>query len=255
MAKQAKGATTVADVLKNAAGVGRAMAVADDGVTDLFGDARAALIVPREQGAKETDEAYAERCGKWKVDGAVRDAFRTAYCQTVKPRSIFPVSLFVIGETDGKCRDARKGDSEAKVRSFTPAEAFLMPKEIFMALPGKSDNLETVKGRVFKLRDGMGDTADGRLRWIVSEGIKSGARVKAGAESEEEKRANNDKLPDVILKWRKRGRTFCKALGGDKVAAFDAAFGAFLSDMTERKLVTDDELKAAAAKAAAAAKK
>jgi hypothetical protein len=99
----------------------------------------------------------------------------------------------------------------------------------------------------------MGDTSKKRIDFIVSEGIKQGARVEAGAESEEEKRAKNDELPDVVLKWRKRGRTFCKAKGGDKVLNFDAAFGAFLSDLEARKVITAEELKAAAAKVAAAA--
>ena len=252
MAKQAR--ATVADIIKNAAVLGAAVAEMDNDTEEfLWQDARVAMIVPAAQGAKETAAKYAERCAKWKVDGAVSDAFRSAYVRTVKPRTIFPVNLYVIGEKDGKCRDAKVGDSEAKVRAFTPAQAFLMDKAEFMALPGDSKDATTVKGRVFKLRDAMGDTSKKRIDFIVSEGIKQGARVEAGAESEEEKRAKNDELPDVVLKWRKRGRTFCKAKGGDKVLNFDAAFGAFLSDLEARKVITAEELKAAAAKVAAAA--
>lgn len=246
-----KSTATVADIVKNAASVGRQAAVEDNGQEALFTEARKACIVPAAQGAKESAEKYSERCANWKVDDSVRDAFRAAYCETVKPRTIFPVNLYVIGETDGKCRDAKPGDSEAKVRGFTPAQAFLMDKAEYMALPGDSKKPDTVKGRVAKLRESMGDTSKKRFDSIVAEGIKQGARVEAGAESEEEKRAKNDKLPDVVLKWRKRGRTFCKAQGGDKVLSFDAAFGAFLADMIARRLVTEEEIKAATEAAAA----
>lgn len=242
MAKKAN-PENVASAIALAAKVGQAVASADGASLDVFADARKACLVPPVQGVKESAEDYSKRCAAFKAAPEVKSAWMESYVTAHQSREFFPIALYIIGETDGKCRDVKKGDGETKIRKFTPAQAFLMSKSEFSALPGDSKDKGTVKGRVWILRDGIGDSAGARFRRFVNDAVRAGAA--ASADEGESKRAKNRSPAEIFAQWRKRGISTFTPKGGDKKLAFSAAFGAFVDDCVARGLFSGDDWQAA----------
>lgn len=237
--------------------LGAELAAADAVAGDFLGRLRAEGLIPAVQGDDESGDDYDKRCEAFTPDKARMAAFMDGYIRNAKLTTRVTLRLFVENETTGLCRDAVEGDNPSRVREFTPLDCYVMPKEVFKALPGdrKSPDYErTIKGRVGASREGMQGIGHNRVTKLRGEARESGRRVEAatGVPKSGGGRGRNKSFAANLAKFGASSLAHWQAQGGDKGMAWRAAFGGFVDDLMARGLLDRDAWTAAQAEAKAA---
>lgn len=227
--------------------LGRALAADDVGSGDRFAEGRRLGLLPAAQGEKESGEDYEKRCKAFVPMKEAMAAFLRAYVVASQLRVTKAFSLFVENETTGKCRDAKPGDNPAKVRTFTPVECYTMDKDTFKALPGKSDEEWSVKGRVNGSREAMQSIGHARKSRFLSDAIAAGRVVEAatGVAKAGGGRGRGRGLAEKLAAFYKSGIAQTTAQGADIGLAFKAAGATFVADLVARKVITKEQWEAA----------
>ena len=229
--------------------LGALVAGDDEGAGDRFAEGRKLGLLPAVQGDDESGAKYDERVKAFTPPKDAMGAFMRGYVRTSQPRVTKPFSLFLVNETDGTCRDAKPGDNPAKVKTYSPVDCFLMDKSQFMALPGKSDEPDTLKGRVWGSRESMQGIGAQRKSRFLSEGKDAGRIIEAatGAKSGGKGRGGNKAPAEKIAALSKSCHAHYAALGTDLGISWKAAMSAFVDDCVARKLLTKEQWAAAVA--------
>lgn len=239
----------LAEAIAAATVLGEDMAAADELGGDYLARGRALGILPPAQAEGEKGAEYDARCEAFEAPAPVLNAWKRAFILRAALRKTAAFSLFVEDETTGKCRDAAEGDNPARVRAFTPTQAYLMDTDTYKALPGKASDAGTVKGRVAGSREGMQAIGNTRYSRARVDAREDGRAVEAATGTPSRgARGGNKTLEQAAAAFGKKGATMAGVRGTDKGQAFKSRFAAFIENLVHDGVVDADAWKAARAK-------